>query len=238
MVDRDPGDRRVIRAGLTVGLAAASYGVSYGALAVAAGFDVWQTCVMSLVMFTGGSQFALVGVVATGGVAAGPVAVISAAVLGIRNGVYGLRMSPIIGTGFWRRVAAGWVTIDETTAVAMTQSTLRTQRLGFWITAAATFVGWNLTSLIGAVIGDALGDIRQYGLDAAAAAAFLGLLWPRLRRLQTVAVAAAAATLAIALTPVLIPGLPVLVAASAAIVVGVFNWFGPREPDAAKQVTP
>lgn len=225
MAARTREDSAAIRAGLAVGLAAAAYGVSYGALAVAAGLDVWQTCVMSLLMFTGGSQFALVGVIATGGVAAGPTAIASAAILGIRNGIYGVRMSPIIGRRWWKRVAAAWVTIDETTAVATNQPTKHSQRIGFWTTAAATFFGWNLTSLAGALIGDALGDPRQWGLDAAAAAAFVGLLWPRLRQLQTVAVASAAAVLAIVLTPVLLPGLPVLVAGVVAILVGGFNWF-------------
>lgn len=223
--DGPAADRAAVRAGLAVGLAAASYGVSYGALAVAAGLDIWQTCVMSLVMFTGGSQFALVGVIASGGVAAGPSAIASAAILGIRNGIYGIRMAPIVGGGWWRRIAAAWVTIDETTAVSTNQPTLRSQRIGFWVTAAATFVGWNLTSLAGALVGDALGDVRAYGLDAAAAAAFLGLLWPRLRQRQTIAVAAGAAVVAVALTPVLIPGLPVLVAGIVALLVGGFNWF-------------
>ncbi len=224
-------ERQARRAGLAVGLAAAAYGVSYGALAVAAGLDVWQTCVMSLLMFTGGSQFALVGVISTGGVAAGPAAIASAAILGIRNGIYGVRVSPIIGGSWWRRVAAAWVTIDETTAVSTNQPDLRSQRVGFWTTAACTFIGWNLTTLIGALIGDAMGDPRQWGLDAAAAAAFVGLLWPRLKQRQTIAVAAAAAVIALALTPVLIPGLPVLVAGVAAIVIGGFNWFASPERD-------
>ncbi len=228
---RAPEDRAAIRKGLAVGLAAAAYGVSYGALAVAAGLDVWQTCVMSLLMFTGGSQFALVGVIATGGVAAGPSAIASAAILGIRNGIYGIRVAPIIGGGWWRRFAAAWVTIDESTAVATTQPTRRSQQIGFWVTAAATFAGWNLTSLVGALIGNTLGDVRLYGLDAAAAAAFLGLLWPRLRQLQTIAVAAAAAVIAAVMTPVLIPGLPVLVAGVVAVVVGAFNWFGGPAPE-------
>ncbi|MBX3092683.1 MAG: AzlC family ABC transporter permease [Cryobacterium sp.] len=229
-IARSRDDSAALRAGLAVGLAAAAYGVSYGALAVAAGLDVWQTCVMSLLMFTGGSQFALIGVLATGGVAAGPTAIASAAILGIRNGIYGVRVAPIIGGRWWKKVAAAWVTIDETTAVAINQPTLKSQRIGFWTTAAATFLGWNLTSLIGALIGDALGDPRAWGLDAAAAAAFVGLLWPRLRQLQTVAVASAAAVVAIALTPVLLPGLPVLVAGTVAIVVGAFNWFANAEP--------
>jgi predicted branched-subunit amino acid permease len=223
---RTPEDSAAVRKALAVGIAAASYGVSYGALAVAAGLDIWQTCVMSLLMFTGGSQFALVGVIATGGVAAGPAAILSAAVLGVRNGIYGIRMAPIVGGGWWRRVAAAWVTIDETTAVAIAQPTLRSQRIGFWVAAAAVFVGWNLTSLLGGLIGNSLGDIRAYGLDAAAAAAFLGLLWPRLRQRQTIAVAAGAAVVAAVVTPVLLPGLPVLVAGLVAVVVGYFNWFG------------
>ncbi|MBX3117234.1 MAG: AzlC family ABC transporter permease [Homoserinimonas sp.] len=231
-------ERQARRAGLAVGLAAAAYGVSYGALAVAAGLDVWQTCVMSLLMFTGGSQFALVGVISTGGVAAGPAAIASAAILGIRNGIYGVRVSPIIGGRWWKRVAAAWVTIDETTAVSTNQPDLRSQRIGFWTTAACTFIGWNLTTLIGALIGDAMGDPRQWGLDAAAAAAFVGLLWPRLKQRQTIAVAAAAAVIALALTPVLIPGLPVLVAGVAAIVIGGFNWFSSPDGDEAGPSVP
>ncbi|HAM25400.1 MAG TPA: branched-chain amino acid ABC transporter permease [Microbacteriaceae bacterium] len=226
---RSTADSAAIRKALAVGLASSAYGVSYGALAVAAGLDIWQTCVMSLLMFTGGSQFAVVGVIATGGVAAGPAAIASAAILGIRNGIYGIRMAPIVGPGRWRRLAAAWLTIDESTAVAIGQSTLRTQLIGFWVTGAAVFVGWNATSLIGGLIGNALGDVRAYGLDAAAAAAFLGLLWPRLKQLQTVAVAAAAAVVATMMTPVLIPGLPVLVAGLVAVVVGTVNWFGAPE---------
>ncbi|NQX13609.1 AzlC family ABC transporter permease [Microbacteriaceae bacterium VKM Ac-2855] len=224
--ERAPEDRAAIRAGLAVGLAAAAYGVSYGALAVAAGLDVWQTCVMSLLMFTGGSQFALVGVLASGGLSAGPAAIASAAFLGLRNGIYSIRMAPVIGGGWARRLLAAHVTIDETTAVATNQPTLRSQRFGFWTTAAATFIGWNLTSLVGALIGDAIGDVRMYGLDAAAAAAFLGLLWPRLRQLQAGAVAVAAAVVATVTIPVLPPGLPVLLAAVVAVVVGLFDWFG------------
>lgn len=230
---RTSEDRAAIRAGVAVGLAAAAYGVSYGALAVAAGLDVWQTCVMSLLMFTGGSQFALVGVLASGGLAAGPAAIASATFLGLRNGIYSIRMAPVIGGGWARKTLAAHVTIDETTAVATNQPTPRSQRYGFWATAVATFVGWNLTSLIGALIGDAIGDVRMYGLDAAAAAAFLGLLWPRLRQLQAGAVAVGAAVVATATIPVLPPGLPVLLAAVVAIIVGLFNLFG--RPAAAHQ---
>jgi len=224
--------RLAVRSGLAVGLATAAYGISFGALSVAAGLTVVQTCFMSLVMFSGGSQFALVGVLAAGGVAAGPAAIAGASLLGVRNAIYGVRTAPIVGPGRWKRMAAAWITIDESTAVALAQPTPSSRRTGFWVTGLAVFVGWNIMTLIGALIGDAMGDTRAFGLDAAAAAAFVGLLWPRLRQLQPIVVAVGAAVVAAALTPVLVPGLPVLVAALVAVAVGLFNWFGPSADDA------
>ena len=121
-----------------------------------------------------------------------------------------------------------WITIYESTAVALAQTEDRAARVGFWATGAIIFVGWNLTTLAGALIGDALGDTRGWGLDAAAAAAFLGLLWPRLKRFQAGAVAVAAALVATLTTPVLMPGLPVLVAAMVAVIVGWLDLFSRR----------
>jgi predicted branched-subunit amino acid permease len=230
---RTPEETAALRAALAVGLATTAYGVSFGALATLSGLDIWQTCFLSLVMFTGGSQFALIGVLASGGLAAGPSAITSAGLLGIRNVFYSIRMSPLIGPGFWRRAAAAQVTIDESVAVAVAQPTPSAQRLGFWVTGIVIYLGWNVTTLIGALIGDLLGDVSAYGLDAAAAAAFLGLLWPRLKERQTQAVAVGAAFLATLLTPFLVPGLPVLVAAVVAIVVGAFNLLG-RDGDPSR----
>ena len=230
---RDPETTAAIRASFAVGLAVAAYGISFGALSVAAGLDVWQTCVLSLLMFSGGSQFALVGILATGGAAAGGAAIASAALLGTRNALYALRVAPFIGVRWPLRALAAHWTIDETTAVSTAQPALAGQRAGFWWTGTIIYVGWNLMTLLGALIGDLLGDVSQYGLDAAAAAAFLGLLWPRLRQLQPVVVAIGAAVVAAVLTPALPPGIPVLAAALVAVIVGLTNWLGPKPADAA-----
>ncbi|MDQ4213996.1 AzlC family ABC transporter permease [Microbacterium sp. ASV81] len=236
----DPGEvdvaaevRAVRREAIGVVLASSAYGISFGALAVVSGFDVWQTCVLSLLMFTGGSQFAFIGVIAAGGLAAAPAAIASAVLLGVRNLAYGIRMAPVIGRTPLRRLAAVQITIDETTAVSLAQRSPRARTVGFWFTGIGLFVGWNLATLLGALLGDVLGDPKAYGLDAAAAAAFIALLWPRLRSRQAIAVGIAAAAVATVLTPVLIPGLPVLVAALVAVVVGWFNWLAPREGAAA-----
>jgi predicted branched-subunit amino acid permease len=160
---------------MSVGFATGAYGVSFGALSVASGLSVAQTCVLSLLLFSGGSQFAVAGVAAAGG--SGAAAVATAALLGVRNGLYGLQLGPILAVRGLRRVVAAQLTIDESTAVGTAQLAEHPDRrdlarLGFWATGIAVFVGWNAMTLAGAVVGDALGDPRRFGLDAAAAAAF------------------------------------------------------------------
>lgn len=238
MDDADPATqvRNARREAVGVSLATSAYGISYGALAVAAGLDIWQTCVLSLVMFTGGSQFAFVGVFAAGGLAALPSAVASAVLLGARNIAYGIRMSPVIGSGFWRRLGAAHFTIDESTAVSLAQSDRRARLVGFWVTGIGIYIGWNLASLLGGLLGDVLGDPKTWGLDAAAAAAFLALLWPRLRQRQAIAVGVAAAFVAAVLTPFVMPGLPVLIAAVVALLVGWFNWFDGSRAERVREV--
>ncbi|MDR1825166.1 MAG: AzlC family ABC transporter permease [Bifidobacteriaceae bacterium] len=208
-----------IRQGVSVGVATGLYGISFGALAVAAGLSVWQAQVLSLVMFTGGSQFALVGVIGAGGL--GQAAVASAALLGARNALYAVQLGPVLGLRGWRRLLGAQVTIDESTAVAMAHSTQAARRTGFWWAGASVWVCWNAMTLAGALAGDAMGDPKAWGLDAAAAAAFLGLLWPRLAPREAQATAALAVVIALALTPFVTPGAPVLLAALAALAVGL-----------------
>ena len=220
---------RAWRDGVSVAVATSAYGLSFGALSIASGLDLWQTMVLSLLMFSGGSQFAFIGVVAAGGGGAG---VASAAMLGLRNGLYGMSMRRVLQPRAAMVPLTAHVTIDESTAVALAQTAPRAQRVGFWVTGIGIYLGWNLATLAGALLGDMLGDPKQWGLDAAAAAAFVGLLWPRLRARQAVAVAAASAVLAAALLPVLPAGMPVIVAAVVGVVVGLTNWIGPRHESA------
>jgi predicted branched-subunit amino acid permease len=210
----------VTRQGLSIALATGAYGISVGALSVAAGLTVWQACVLSLVMFTGGSQFAFVGIIGSGGVTAAPAAIAAASMLGVRNGLYGLELRRLLGVHGWRKAAAAHVTIDESTAVAVTQSAPGAARHGFWVTGLGVFVLWNVATLVGALVGGAIGDPRTYGLDAAACAAFTALLWPRLRDRETVAIAVLGAVIAVALLPGLPAGIPVVLAALAALVAG------------------
>ncbi|MEY2900752.1 MAG: hypothetical protein RL247_918, partial [Actinomycetota bacterium] len=142
--------RRARRQGTQVALAVSLYGISFGALSVALGFTLWQTMVLSLVMFSGASQFAFIGIVGGGGVAAAGAAIASSGLLGVRNGLYALRMSPLIGPGLWKRSLAAQLTVDESTAVAVAQEDERSGRAGFWTTAWVLYGGWNLATLIGA----------------------------------------------------------------------------------------
>lgn len=218
-------DKRALRTGVSVGIAVAAYGVSFGALSVAAGLDIWQTCFLSLVLFSGGSQFAVIGIIASGGAAAGIPAIASSTFLALRNGIYSMRVAPLVGDGpWWRRIFAAQLTIDESTAVAIAQDNKSAQKVGFWTTGIAIYIGWNLATFAGALLGNLVGDVNKFGLDAVAAAAFVGLLWPRLKQLQAAAVAMVAAVLATILIPFTPPGVPVLAAAVVALVFGLTNW--------------
>lgn len=204
-----------------MGVATGAYGISFGALSVAAGFSVLQTQVLSLLLFTGGSQFAVVGVIGAGG--SGLSAIATSTMLGVRNGLYGLETSRMLQVRGWRRLVAAHLTIDESTAVGMSQQEPDERRLGFWVAGISVFVLWNLLTLLGAGIGNALGDPTRWGLDAAAAAAFIALLWPRLRSRDARATGVLAGLIALVLSPVTRPGIPVLVAVVAALVVGVVS---------------
>ena len=210
---------QVLRQSLSVAVATGAYGISFGALSVAAGLSVWQTQALSLLLFSGGSQFAFVGILASGPAGA-PAAIATSTLLGVRNGLYGLQVSRMLAVRGLRRLAAAQLTIDESTAVGVAQPEQRAGRMGFWATGIGVFVLWNTTTLAGSLVGDAMGDPRRYGLDAAAAAAFCALLWPRLKSRDAFAIAALAAVVAVVLAPHAPAGVPVLVAALAALVAG------------------
>lgn len=223
MMEVDPATRRraVIRDSLGVGIATGTYGASFGAVSVGAGLDVLQTCVLSLLMFTGASQFALVGTLAAGGTPWSGAA--TALLLGTRNTLYGLRVAPLLGWSGWRRVAGAHLLIDETTAMSVTRETEGDARTGYVTTGITIFVLWNATTLLGAVAGTVLGDPRSLGLDAAVGAAFLALLWPRLGQRTSQVLAVLAVAVALGLLPVAPAGVPVLAAGGVALIAGVLT---------------
>ncbi|RMB82851.1 AzlC family ABC transporter permease [Streptomyces shenzhenensis] len=207
-------DSAVVRDALGVGVAVGLSGFAFGVTSAGSGLSVLQTCALSLLVFTGASQFALVGALAAGG---GPVAAAAGAFfLGVRNAFYGLRLSQVLALSrVARPFAAQWV-IDETTAVSLAQPTRRAARLGFLVTGVSLYVLWNLTTLLGALGAEAIGDTDAWGLDAAGPAVFLALLAPMLKSVTERAVASLAVLLGLGLLPVLPAGVPVLVAALAA----------------------
>jgi 4-azaleucine resistance transporter AzlC len=213
-VERGP----ILRAAVGIGLYAGAFGMAYGAVAVGSGLTVAQAMVLSLVMFTGASQFAFAGVIAAGG---NPFSGVAAALLlGVRNAFYGVPMSQVLSPRGPRRLLTAHFVIDETTAMTIGQPTRPAQRYAFWVTGVILFICWQLGSLAGAVLGSAI-DPAAFGLDAAAPAVFLALLWPSLRQRSGRLVALAGAGLALVLVPFAPPGVPVLAAAAVALAAGL-----------------
>ncbi|WP_436316724.1 AzlC family ABC transporter permease [Streptomyces bauhiniae] len=227
-------DSAVVRDALGVGVAVGLSGFAFGVTSAGSGLGLLQTCALSLLVFTGASQFALVGALAAGG---NPfTAAAGAFFLGVRNAFYGLRLSQLLALPrALRPFAAQWV-IDETTAVTVAQPDRRSARLGFTVTGLSLYVLWNLTTLLGALGARALGDTDAWGLDAAGPAVFLALLAPMLTTFTERAVAVLAIVLGLGLLPVLPAGAPVLVAALAApLALFVQGLRSARRPDAPEE---
>jgi predicted branched-subunit amino acid permease len=212
--------RTVLRDSLSVAIPVGSYGAAFGAAAVAGGFSVLQACALSLLLFSGASQFAVVGVIAGGGTPLSAIA--TGALLGIRNGLYGMRMAPILKLTGVRKLMGAQITIDESTGVALSQESRGegAMRYGFFATGIGVFVFWNLFTFIGALGANSIGNPSSWGLDAAVPAAFLGLVWPRLVNTKTRIAALLSVLLALSLTPFLGAGLPIIATVLIALVLG------------------
>jgi predicted branched-subunit amino acid permease len=212
-------DPRLIRDAGALGAAAAVVGASFGALAVAAGIGPWTAVAMSLAVFAGGSQFLAVGVVAAGGGAAAAVA--GGLLLNARHLPFGLAVSDAVGRSWPMRLLGSHILVDETVAFATAQrgDPARARR-AYWTAGLVLFCAWNLGTIAGVLAGQAVGDPAVFGVDAAFPAGLFALLLPSLRARDALRVGAAGAALALAATPVLPPGLPVLVALAALVVAG------------------
>ena len=207
-------DKTAFSVAFTVGL----YGAAFGAAGVTAGFSILQTCLLSILLFSGASQFAVVGIMGAGGAAISAIA--TATLLGFRNTLYGLQMAPILKVKGFKRVIAAQITIDESTAVATLQDNDEDRKRGFYLTGIGVYIFWNLFTFLGALGASAIGDPSVWGLDAAVPAAFLGLIWPRLKNKVQFLVSGIAIAWALLLTPVTPAGIPIITTVVLAIVFG------------------
>lgn len=219
-----------VRDGIIVGVATGIFGMGFGVLSISAGLTVAQTTFMSLVVFTGASQFAAVGVIAAGGSPA--TAIGSALLLAARNGFYAMTMSRHIDGPIWKRALAAHVTIDESAALGTAQDDPADVEPAFWACGLSVFFFWNVGTLIGAVGGQAIGDPNTLGLDAAFPAGFISLAAASLRHAAGRIAATTGFAIAIVAVPFTQAGVPILLAAGGAVV--AFALQGPAFLDARK----
>ena len=216
----------VTRNAVSVGLATGLYGISFGALAVTNGFSFLQTQVLSLGLFSGASQFAVVGIMGAGGGVFAAVA--TSSLLGLRNGFYALSLANLLKLKKYKKIVGAQLTIDESTAMAVANN--ENEELGrwaFWATGISVFIFWNIATAIGAFGAQFVSDPKSLGLDAAVGAAFLALLWPRLNANNLRIIAISSSLLALLLIPFVKPGIPVL----ASVVIAIFVGYKTKEDE-------
>jgi predicted branched-subunit amino acid permease len=218
-VSVNPKKNQVDRTALSVAFTVGLYGAAFGAAGVTAGFSILQTCLLSILLFSGASQFAVVGIMGAGGSAVSAIA--TSTLLGFRNALYGLQMAPILKVKGLKRILAAQITIDESTAVATLQENDADRRRGFYITGIGVYVFWNLFTFLGALGASAIGDPSVWGLDAAVPAAFCGLIWPRLKNKTHFVVSAVAIAWALLLTPITPAGIPIITTVLLAVIFGL-----------------
>ena len=209
----------VKRDAMGLSFAVGLYGSAFGAAAVANHFSIAQACFLSLVLFSGASQFAVVGVMGAGGSALNAIG--TGGLLGLRNSLYSLRMKPLLHLKGVKRIVGSQLTIDESTGIALAQKSDVESIKGFWYTGIGVYVWWNLFTFIGALGAQSIGDPAKWGLDSAVPAAFLALVWPRLTNIKNWVLAITAALIAVLLTPIMPAGLPII---SCALLALIFGW--------------
>ena len=214
-----PRNDAVERTSLSVAFTVGLYGAAFGAAGITAGFSILQTCLLSLLLFSGASQFAVVGIMGAGGSAVSAIA--TATLLGFRNALYGLQLAPILKVTGLKRIIASQITIDESTAVSTLQSNDSDRKRAFYLTGFGVYIFWNLFTFLGALGASAIGDPSVWGLDAAVPAAFCGLVWPRLKDKRLFLISASAIILALLLTPITPAGIPIITTVLLAV---IFGW--------------
>lgn len=202
---------------LAVAVAAGFVGLSFGAIATAAGVPDWAVAAFSLFVFAGGAQFLAVALVAAGSPIA---AILGGLLLNARHLPFGLAIADILAGGWGRRVVGSHMMVDESIAFALAQPSPERRRAAYWFTGVTLFVCWQAGTVAGIAIGGAVGDPAQYGLDAAFPAALLALLVPRLREAAGLRVAVVASVVAVVATFFVPAGLPVLLGLAGLLAAG------------------
>lgn len=207
--------RRIRNRALTIGVSITPFGLSFGAVSVEAHLSLVQVSLLSLVLFSGASQFALVSVIGAGGSYFSAVG--TALLLGVRNGLYAARINALLRPTGWRRFVMAEFTIDETTAMAVSEARSGHSVRAFWFTALSVYVLWNVSTVVGALVGNALGSPATTGLDVAGPAAFIALLAPRLTTARMRLVALGSGATALLTVPFVPIGAPILIGGLTAV---------------------
>jgi 4-azaleucine resistance transporter AzlC len=208
-------DPQLIRDVALVCAAISVVGLSFGAIAVGSGLPLWMPLLMSIIVFAGASQFAFVAIIAAGG---GIFAAVSAGLLAnARHILFGFSLGDVLGSSLASRLIGSHLMVDESVAFTLSRTSADERRSAYWLCGGGLFISWNAGVLIGALGGTLISDTDAFGLDAAFPAVLLALILPSLTERATRRAAVGGAVIAVAVSPLLPAGVPILLALSALV---------------------
>jgi len=207
------GLRGGLRAAAPLAPAVFLVGISFG-IAARPLMGAVAPVVMSAIVHAGAAQFAAVAVLADGGGAGA--AVVAGILLNLRFLPMAVAFAPWASGGPVRRAVEGQAVVDASWALS-SRGGGRFDRETLLGATLAQYPAWVLGTLGGVLIGENLGDPRAVGLDVIFPAFFLALLVEEARDRRGAAVAVGGAVIALALSPFVPPGIPVLAASVLAL---------------------
>ncbi|WP_179425447.1 AzlC family ABC transporter permease [Spelaeicoccus albus] len=199
--------RPILRNIALVCLADGVVGLSYGAIAVSKGFELWVPVVLAIAVLAGAAELLFVGIVASGGSVFAAMA--AGLLVNARHLPFGVAVRDVIGSG-WRRVLGSHVMNDESVVFALSQQQADKRKAAFWICGVGILICWPVGAFVGGLIGGSIGDTDVFGLDAMFPTVLLALVLPSLKDRRTRLAVIAGAVIAVATTPLLPAGMPVL----------------------------
>ncbi|HEV2250864.1 MAG TPA: AzlC family ABC transporter permease [Candidatus Limnocylindria bacterium] len=201
-------------------------GIPFGIVARQSGLSPAEVMAMSLFVFAGASQLAMVQLFKDG--VAWPLIVATVLLINLRHVLMAAALRPYVArVSVAKRLAAAYVLTDEAFAMAIGWFRRGRTEIAYYATfAVALYALWNTATVVGMLLGPSIGEPRRFGVDFAITATFIAIVVVGVRRRSDAIVALTAAVMASLLAYL---GASVVAVVTAGAVAPLLVLFSPDE---------